>query len=685
VPEPNSAADTPGSCRGLDACISALIAAAEPGPGISSKGQAASKAVLAFGDAAVPALLPLLKDERRDVRDLASYTLRDAPVREEHLDALIASRLKGDGWIAPAIATIGSPRAIEFLVSELRKEPENGTQLTWAFEVLGVKGVPYLVKLYDCSSQCEGKVLGVGAYIFSELGDKAKDAIEPLLAIAEDARRDRTGRRGAIQALGSIGPSAAPVVERLKAIAARDPEGFEESVTGAMIHIGGAVAIEGRQAEARAQERCRTQGTSEATRSRDALEALDKRIRALKSDDDLRQAVTDLRSLLGSRCFRLAAEQGESPELEHPLSLQTWWEAGGQAWLTSYIDRPRLGRVDDLREHVVFPPTPRKVLALDNAPTAIPAPLLCRLADENCGRETQGWAERARDAFSAAAVQDRVREEDAFPVNSEALAARCEAEVRGTRMTPEYSKWMECLAEHRVPGWALPLGHFRAPDRGWLVVRGRRGHYEFCDELGVYDIETGSAYVAKSCSGLHLLPGGSVNFDATNAARKASVEAGRVDVANLREAVWMILLAPEAQEAFLCADYFPLPKGMVPTPPESDEGRRAFGMSWNSGQTQLSWSWMTADGQVLASGTLTWPSSYSVPGAHAADLLRIAELGLSSGCPPAKLPAFAPEAPQSGIAAIDARPQEVADLQGQLAATLREYASSAMCVAPGRE
>jgi hypothetical protein len=665
--------------------MTALIAAAEPGPGISSKGQAASKAVLAFGDAAVPALLPLLKNENHDVRDLASYTLRDAPVTEEHLDALIASRLTGDGWIAPAIARIGSPRAIEFLVSELRKEPENGTQLTWAFEVLGVKGVPYLAQLYDCSPQCDGKVLAVGAYIFSELGDKAKAAIEPLLAIAEDARRDRTGRRGAIQALGSIGPSATPVVARLKAIAARDPEGFEEFVARAMIHIGGAAAIEGRQAEARAQERCRTKGTSEATRSSDALEALDRSIRNLKSDDDLRQAVTGLRSLLGSRCFQLAAEQGDPPEFEHPLSLQTWWEAGGQVWLTSYIDRPRLGRVDDLREHIVFPPTPRKVLALETAATPVPASLLCSLADENCGRETQGWAERARDAFSAAAVESRVREEDAFPVNSEALAARCEADARGNGSTPEYAKWIACLAEHRVPGWALPQGRFRAPDRGWLVIRGRRGHYEFCDELSAYDVETGAAYVAKSCSGLHLRPGGSVDFEATNASRKAAVEAGRVDVANLREAVWMILLAPQAQEGYLSADYFPLPKGMVPTPPDSDAGIRGFGMSWNSGQTQLSWSWMTAEGQVLASGTLMWPSSYSAPEAHAADLLRIAELGLSAGCPPAKLPSFAAGTPGSGVSAIDARPQEVTALQGELTTTLRAYASSAACTAPDRE
>jgi hypothetical protein len=88
---------------------------------------------------------------------------------------------------------------------------------------------------------------------------------------------------------------------------------------------------------------------------------------------------------------------------------------------------------------------------------------------------------------------------------------------------------------------------------------------------------------------------------------------------------------------------------------------------------------------VLASGTLTWPSSYSAPEAHAADLLRIAELGLSAGCAPAKLPSFSTGTPESGVSAIDARPQGITALQGELASTLRAYASSAECTAPNRE
>ena len=164
---------------------------------------------------------------------------------------------------------------------------------------------------------------------------------------------------------------------------------------------------------------------------------------------------------------------------------------------------------------------------------------------------------------------------------------------------------MACVAAHRVQRWALPLGRFRAPDRGWLVIRGRRGHYEFCDELGVYDVATGAAHRAKSCSGLHLRPGGSVDHEATNAARRPTVESGRLDVANLREAVWMIVLAPEAERVFLNADYFPLPKGVVPTVPEELGTTVVGGGFWgSSSQTRLQWSWLTDDGQELAQGSL---------------------------------------------------------------------------------
>jgi hypothetical protein len=107
-------------------------------------------------------------------------------------------------------------------------------------------------------------------------------------------------------------------------------------------------------------------------------------------------------------------------------------------------------------------------------------------------------------------------------------------------------------------------------------------------------------------------------------------------------------------------------------------------MRWSSGQTELSWSWLMTDGRVLASGTLTWPSSDAAPEAHAADLLRIAELGWRSECPPAVPPALAPEPLGSGVSPRDARPLDIVATQDELATSLREYAPSVSCVAPGR-
>ena len=50
----------------------------------------------------------------------------------------------------------------------------------------------------------------------------------------------------------------------------------------------------------------------------------------------------------------------------------------------------------------------------------------------------------------------------------------------------------------------LPIGRMAAPTRGWFIIRGRRGHHAFCDEVRVFDLSKGSVYGTQSCSGLAL-------------------------------------------------------------------------------------------------------------------------------------------------------------------------------------
>ena len=95
----------------------------------------------------MPYLLPLLtKYDGREVRKLASYVLSDAEgLTEEHLDTLIESRRQGDVWIPPAIARVGTSKAITFLVEEVKKANLVDNQLVTAFQILSERGVPYLV------------------------------------------------------------------------------------------------------------------------------------------------------------------------------------------------------------------------------------------------------------------------------------------------------------------------------------------------------------------------------------------------------------------------------------------------------------------------------------------------------------------------------------------------------------
>jgi predicted HTH domain antitoxin len=186
---------------------------------------------------------------------------------------------------------------------------------------------------------------------------------------------------------------------------------------------------------------------------------------------------------------------------------------------------------------------------------------------------------------------------------------------------------------------ALPRGEFKAPESGWLVIAGRRGHYEFCDTTRAYDLETGTAFIADSCSGLALQPGGTVNVQETNIRRKEKIQAGIISADNLREALWMLLFRREAVELQLTAEWVPLPLGMTPEITIQELGRITFGrsMSVNTSQTLLVWRWLR-EGQMRFDGDLTWPGSYAAAEDHAATLLNVAEQSFVEGCPRRSLP-----------------------------------------------
>ena len=149
--------------------------------------------------------------------------------------------------------------------------------------------------------------------------------------------------------------------------------------------------------------------------------------------------------------------------------------------------------------------------------------------------------------------------------SAKAPAGKVSAEkVSDADMSQRYQPWRACVERARPKQVALPLGDFKAPETGWLVIAGRRGHYEFCDTIRAYHLGTGAAFIDDSCSALELQSDGQIDRAATNKGRARRVTAGVVPTENLREALWMLLLRGETEEVQLHTAFYPLPEGITP-------------------------------------------------------------------------------------------------------------------------
>ncbi|WP_375745895.1 hypothetical protein NR800_14745 [Corallococcus interemptor] len=401
--------------------------------------------------------------------------------------------------------------------------------------------------------------------------------------------------------------------------------------------------------------------------AREALSAFDARMEALPEDGEVQEARAGLQLLLSHRCFGLAREEeGREPltwDEEHPvpaLALRTWWRDGGKAYFMSQLELGRSGA-----RTVVIPPDVRDVLARETSPKHRLSALVCPVKAGGCGAETEPWRERAEKAFRPENRRPGTFDEKPPPPPD------CMKEARRQPSRSRYKAWRMCLANSpsaRNVQTVLPLGRIRAPMDGWLVIRGRRGHHAFCDQLDAYHLATGTAYRSMSCSGLALMPDGNVDGAATNAARRSGVKVGRVSPERLHELTWMLLMVPEVKDRVQVeAVRIPVPKGLRVEWPATDDGilggivGGAFGGS--TAQTRLGWKWFPPGGAEPLSGAFTYPYSWAPGEDHANVLMKEVEATLQEGCPGLPVPVRELDfTREPGVSRVDA-PEGVSQVQ----------------------
>lgn len=211
---------------------------------ISNDEEKIARELHSIGASAIPSLLPLLSDPNRNVRAAAAYALRDMPgLQEEHLAPLIdAYHLDGVDWVGPAIARIGTPKAIDFLVNELVRGRDAQNQTTWAIKTLGEKAIPRLLRVYQTNLGWDDRLAQTMDRVFHQLASHAEPAVDPLRQIVNDAKASTAKRMRAMRALGAIGITAESAVPDLQKLQASDDPDLSDTAKGTILKMGAAAA-----------------------------------------------------------------------------------------------------------------------------------------------------------------------------------------------------------------------------------------------------------------------------------------------------------------------------------------------------------------------------------------------------------------------------------------------------------
>lgn len=385
----------------------------------------------------------------------------------------------------------------------------------------------------------------------------------------------------------------------------------------------------GSQAESAWAAPCRA-GEPDHDRALADLAALSKAIDDLPLDGDPRPLAKRLAAIHEARCFDVG-ESFDGERVATALSLETYWRDGGKLALSS-----RLAWGGAPKDRWLWqPPSVRTALTKESAPSHPLASLLCpaRVAigpmpPGTCGHETEGWGLRLSHALTRHARARRASFIDADPAGSFPKSYR-ECKDAAANAAPEtaFVAFSECMSEASLHRDALPLGRFQAPKDGWLVLRGTRGHEGWCNEIRAYDLATGAAYVASTCGGMF-----------TPKQTAVRVGTGRVALDAIREAAWMIFFANTAdRDVVVSGEGRHIPDAIAIRAPTGRGSSRGISVGSSSGRTTLVYQWVRA-GKSIATGTTSWPDADDGAGAHATELLAVAEAGFTPGCAPASLP-----------------------------------------------
>lgn len=371
-------------------------------------------------------------------------------------------------------------------------------------------------------------------------------------------------------------------------------------------------------------------GSPELEDARARFDALDAVAEGLADADPVGPFNGLASALYDHACMAVARADEPALDLKMTTAIEarTYWRAGLGLWLKSYLDL-----AEGTEQTVWLLPSRPELVTEKTRPGDPLAPWMCPADPESpCVRAVAAWRARADRYFELWKHPGGIQIVDCAPA------------VENGPAEDAYGRWRACedggLRRHA----ALPLGGLGPIEEGWVVVYGRRGHYQYCDEVAALDLLSGSHYRFAECDHRPELDGLADAGASERASEAVEVRARTLAPELLREFAWAAMSAPYVRadvisERSLGRD---LPAGVKVSRREtlSASGMGLSGSS-SSGHTTLAWIWTRGAAEIPAHGELSWPSGLSSPAEdHAVRLLAIAELRPIAGCAAVDLPAW---------------------------------------------
>lgn len=218
-----------------------LIARIEPmasdGKGIREEERKLADEIALHKTAAADLLLPLLKSESKDLRELAGYCVSRLPagsLLKRHLPELTEACRKERGWLPNAIAYIDSDAALAFLAAEYRREPQTDAQIDHALIRTAPRCLPHLLRELAAAQEGDTGFLETLPVLWLKMSENAAPSIDSLLLMAQDKANPLFRRKCAIACLGAIWRSAKDAIPQLKALAKDNPGPIADAVREAL-------------------------------------------------------------------------------------------------------------------------------------------------------------------------------------------------------------------------------------------------------------------------------------------------------------------------------------------------------------------------------------------------------------------------------------------------------------------